>query len=166
MVKPSENLGEAGNSTRIVRINNGTQNTLYAQHESKDPFYHHKLFRKRLGEDIDIKRLSRRDFSYVGEDWQMIGTAKGFYYTLGIKGGYRDEEGDPLEVHFHFFVPFAQGGNELTDFELAGLFMRFQRLLCLTTQAYSAAHPRLRVLSIPSVEIPEFLMKTLEKIVG
>ena len=156
----------SGGRVREIRISTDSQNTVMREYIGGDT---RTLIKEKTGDDIDIQNLSRQDFFYVGS-WRTVGIGpdKGFFYTLGIKAGYKDEEGDPVELHFHFVAPFAPGGMQLASEELRRVIEGMQTVLAFITQAYSAAHPKTNVRALASFppEVPKFLMNDLEKLVS
>jgi len=124
------------------------------------------IIRELTGQEINVRSLKREDFSYIGK-WALFRSSQtgGFAYVLGIKGGYKDRKGDPMEIHFHFVRLFANKGYNIRKEDSDKICMGVKNMVVIATQVYAAQHPRTRVFAYPSLEMPEFLEGDLEKLV-
>lgn len=120
------------------------------------------LLSEHTDKEFDLGDLSRRAFSYLG-DWKLFMNQNGYgmAYRLGVKSGFTDNEGDPMEFYIQFGLPVSRKNHELTQEEVEKAYDALKTVTKTASALWGLTHPNLRVIAAIA-KPPEYMVKELE----
>ena len=114
---------------------------------------------------IELGDLSRESFSYLG-DWQVFMRPNyGIAYRLGTKSGFKDSEGDTIELYLYFTLPVSRRGYSITEDDKTEMGVTLEKAMVSSTMIWSKlpGHENKRFVSIPA-EPPKYMLEELQEI--
>jgi hypothetical protein len=116
-----------------------------------------------LPEGLKLDELTEDRFDYLGE-WmpRMKKEGYGMAHRWAIMTGFTDQDGDPMELHFHFWWPIATEGYKIGDREKKEMRQAVIQYAKEKTHNYSSQHRGISVFSI-TVAPPKYMLEELEK---